>query len=53
MDAAYARTFTVNIIIIKADGLPGDCLVFRANQGSSLVLKIFQCLLFAINGPVS
>ena len=39
------------IIIIRADGLPGDCLVFRANQGSFLeLLKILQCLLVAIDG---
>ena len=31
------------VIISRADGLPGDSLVFRANQGSFLELKIYLC----------
>lgn len=33
---AQLRSQDINVgtvIIIRADGLPGDCLVFRANQG--------------------
>ena len=41
------------VIIIRADDLPGDCLIFRANQGSLLELKIFQCLQVAIDGLLS
>ena len=46
---AQLRSQDINvgtIIIIRADGLTGDCLVFRANQGSFLgFLKRLQCLL--------
>ena len=46
---AQLRSQDINVgtvIIIRADGLPGDCLIFRANQGSFLeLLKILQCLL--------
>jgi len=46
---AQLRSQDINVgtvIIIRADGLPRDCLIFRANQGSFLeLLKILQCLL--------
>jgi len=46
---AQLRSEDINVgtvIITRADGFPGDCLVFRANEGSFLeLLKILQCLL--------
>ena len=48
---AQLRSQDINIctvVIIRADGFAGDCLVFRANQGSFLEsLKILPCLLDA------
>ena len=43
---AQLRSYDLNmgtVIISRADGFPGYCLAFRANQGSFLELKIYWC----------
>ena len=53
---AQLRRYDLNmgtVIISRADVLPGDSLVFRANQGSFLELKIYWCQTCLLNLPIT